>query len=134
MYKNFGHEFGNGMGISIVWSSLINYPTQIYYSVLLYLIQKLATLSSLQQHCTITTTHDKLSCWTGIGSSLSTLYNQFSLPVSLSATLSITAYLLALSALNVTTPALLSVEMFNFLNSFEIPLQGGPQWPSSHPK
>jgi hypothetical protein len=93
--QKFGHGFGNGMGISIVWSSLISYPTQIYYSVLLYLIQKLATLSSLQQHCTITTTHDKLSCWTGIRSSLSALYNQFLLPVSLSVTLSVTAYLLA---------------------------------------
>ncbi|KAJ7321553.1 hypothetical protein DFH08DRAFT_712925, partial [Mycena albidolilacea] len=106
----------------------------IYYSVLLYLIQSLATQSSIREYCTITTTHDKFSCWSGIGSSLSTLYKQISLPVSVGPTLAITAYLLGLSALHVTTPALLSVETFNFSSSIGVPLQGGPQWNDSRYK
>ncbi|KAF7341200.1 hypothetical protein MVEN_01855200 [Mycena venus] len=104
----------------------------IYYSLLLYLMQQQATLSNIRKYCTLTTMHDKLSCWSGIGSSLSTLYNQISLPVSVLTTLSITAYLLALSALHVTTPALLSVETFNLSSSFEASLLGGPQWNDSH--
>ncbi|KAJ7692693.1 hypothetical protein B0H17DRAFT_1132929 [Mycena rosella] len=103
----------------------------IYYTMLLYLTQKLATHSNIRKYCTITTTHDKLSCWAGIGSSLSTLYQQISLPVSVWEAFSITAYLLALSALHVTTPALLSVETFNFSSSIVAPIQGGPQWNDS---
>ncbi|KAJ7755428.1 hypothetical protein B0H16DRAFT_715079 [Mycena metata] len=103
----------------------------IYYSLLLYVMQQQATLSNIRKYCTLTTTHDKLCSWSGIGSSLSTLYNQISLPVSVLATLSITAYLLALSALHVTTPALLSIETFNYSNSFEVPLLGRPQWNDS---
>ncbi|KAJ7202372.1 hypothetical protein GGX14DRAFT_654311 [Mycena pura] len=113
----------------IVWTKILATAAgTIYYSVLLYLTQSLAAHSNIQEYCTITTTHDKFSCWAGIGSSLSTLYNQISLPVSVGPALAISAYLLCLSALHVTTPALLSVETFNFSSSIVVPLESRPRW------
>ncbi|KAJ7467499.1 hypothetical protein FB451DRAFT_1258708, partial [Mycena latifolia] len=116
----------------IFWTKFIATAVgTIYYSMLLYLTQKLAIHSDLRKYCTITATHDKLSSWTGIGSSLSTLYNQIALPASVLPAFYITGYLLALSVLHVTTPALLSIETFNFTSSMGVGMQGGPQWNDS---
>ncbi|KAJ7142615.1 hypothetical protein C8R44DRAFT_725953 [Mycena epipterygia] len=85
----------------------------IYYSALLYCTQKLAIACASQRYSTITSTHDELSSWAGIGSSLSTLYRQLALPTSVFGTFSVFAYLAAISLLQVTTPALFPVETFN---------------------
>ncbi|KAJ6476983.1 hypothetical protein C8R45DRAFT_1216775 [Mycena sanguinolenta] len=119
----------NLQGTVAFWTKFITTALgTLYYSLLLYLIQQQAALSSIQKYCWLTTTHDQLSCWNGIGSSLSTLYSQVSLPVSLSATTAITTYFLALSTLQVTTPALLSIEPFNLSTTFLAPSLGVPQW------
>ncbi|KAJ7128681.1 hypothetical protein C8R44DRAFT_733006 [Mycena epipterygia] len=73
-----------------------------------------------------------VSAWAGIGSSLSTLSQQFALPVSASTTLWILGYLSAISALHATTPALVSVEIFNLTVSSMVDIKGIPQWNSSN--
>ncbi|KAF7377224.1 hypothetical protein MSAN_00142300 [Mycena sanguinolenta] len=67
----------------------------------------------------------------GSGSSMATLYQQLSLPVSVSRTLAIFGYLSVISALHVTTPALISVEAFNSTVSSQVVIEGLPQWPES---
>ncbi|KAJ7751923.1 hypothetical protein DFH07DRAFT_825880 [Mycena maculata] len=100
----------------------------ICYSALLYCTQTLAISCAVRKYSTITSTHDSLTSWAGVGSSLSTLYNQISLPASVAATSSIFAYLAAISLLHVTTPALFSVETFNLAVQTTVETEGVPEW------
>lgn len=102
---------------------------QVYYTLLLYLIQQQATNHAIQTYAILTNTHDKLSGWAGLGSAVSTLHKQLMLPVSLSGTLLICLYLLSVSMLQITTPALASVQAFNstvvsVVNTTGIPERG----------
>lgn len=107
------------------------YTTQSYYSLLVYSVQNAAMTCALQKYSTLTSIHDEVSAWAGIGSASSTLFEQFSLPVSFVRVISIWLYLASISILNVTTPALFSVEAFNLPVVFTAETQGTPQWNES---
>ncbi|KAJ6452069.1 hypothetical protein C8R45DRAFT_1083520 [Mycena sanguinolenta] len=92
-----------------------------YYSILLYLVQTQAISHVMNTHHTLTSIHDRVNSWAGLGSSIATLYQQFALPASFS----------AVSTLHVTTPALISVETFNSTVSSQVAIEGLPQWPDS---
>ncbi|KAJ6449264.1 hypothetical protein C8R45DRAFT_1131086 [Mycena sanguinolenta] len=102
-----------------------------YYSILLYLVQKQAISHAMKTHNTLASMHDRVNSWAGLGSSIATLYQQLVLPASFSATLAIFGYLAAVSTLHVTTPALISVEIFNSTISSQVVIEGLPQWPDS---
>jgi hypothetical protein len=68
---------------------------------------------NIRSYQPLTVTHNRLSTWTGLGSALATLWNESSIPVSVSGTLNIIGYLACISVLHITMPAILSVETFN---------------------
>ncbi|KAJ6602731.1 hypothetical protein DFH09DRAFT_1125418, partial [Mycena vulgaris] len=103
----------------------------IYYSLLLYLTQKLAITCTVKAYSTLTATHDKVTAWAGIGSALSAIYKQFTWPASFLATVSIFSYLFSISTLTVTTPALFSVETFNSFARSTAVTQTLPEWGDS---
>ncbi|KAJ6615026.1 hypothetical protein B0H10DRAFT_110761 [Mycena sp. CBHHK59/15] len=105
----------------------------IYYSLLVYLTQKLAITGAVQTYSILTATHDKIQAWAGVGSAVLTLYKQLELPASFLSTLSICAYLSSISILQITTPALFSVEAFNTFGSvITAPtIQSVPDWGDS---
>jgi hypothetical protein len=105
---------------------------KVYYAVLVYLTQRLAIGCTMQKYLTLTSIHDQSSAWSGVGSSLSVLANQFGLPASALTTLSIFTYLSAISVLHATTPALVSAEIFNLTTSSTVTVKGIPEWNSSN--
>ncbi|KAJ7331076.1 hypothetical protein DFH08DRAFT_940256 [Mycena albidolilacea] len=90
-----------------------------------------AILHSTKQFCTLTEMHDQISAWGGIGAAVSILYTQVTLPSSFLRIFWICLYLSTISVLNVTTPALVSVESFNFSISTTVKTQSIPQWSTS---
>ncbi|KAJ7200828.1 hypothetical protein GGX14DRAFT_659562 [Mycena pura] len=68
------------------------------------------------------------NAWAGIGSALSALYTQLTLPTSFAAMLVICGYLSAISVMHVTTPALVSVETINMSVTSTVGTKGFPQW------
>ncbi|KAJ7649984.1 hypothetical protein FB45DRAFT_1017396 [Roridomyces roridus] len=98
---------------------------------MLYLTQELALGFAIRKYSSLTETHDRMLAWSGIGSSLSTLYQQVSSSGLGFSVLAITGYFLALSLLHVTTPALFSVQPFDQIATIPITLQSIPQWNDS---
>ncbi|KAF8152683.1 hypothetical protein K438DRAFT_1987837 [Mycena galopus ATCC 62051] len=87
----------------------------IYCAVLVFVTQKLAMRHNLRLNLnrTLTSAHDCISAWAGLGSALATLFNQLFVPASIFGTLNIVAYLGCISVLHISIPAILSVEPFN---------------------
>jgi hypothetical protein len=100
---------------------------QTYYTLLVYLTQKIAITHASQKYCALTETHDQVSAWGGIGSAISTLCKQATLPSSFHQIFLISLYLSTISILNVTTPALVSVASFNYVVSTRVETQGIPE-------
>ncbi|KAF7348043.1 hypothetical protein MSAN_01756700 [Mycena sanguinolenta] len=100
----------------------------IYYSALVYLTQKLAITHAAQEYSFFTATHDKVLAWSGIGSAISTLWQQVKLPGSPRKILYISIYLATISVLHIATPALVSVESFDLPLKAEFDTQRFPEW------
>ncbi|KAJ7452647.1 hypothetical protein FB451DRAFT_1145259 [Mycena latifolia] len=106
----------------------------IYLAAIVYITQRIAVQYYLGQTRTLTATHDAILSWSGIGSALSSLYNQLGLPASITGVLSVAGYLATISFLHLTTPALLSVQTFNHtILSDTVQTHGIPQWNASDP-
>lgn len=106
----------------------LTFPMKTYYSLLVYLTQRLAMSSALKTYSLLTATHDKLSAWAGIGSAIFTIYKQLALPASFFGILNISLYLFSIAILHITTPELLSVQTFNVLIPSTVETQSIPQW------
>jgi hypothetical protein len=90
--------------------------------------QKLAMHRNIATFQTLTETHDSISSWSGIGSALATLYNQLSTPASVLQTLNIVGYLGCISGLNISIPAIISVEAFNNSYPLMVETRGIPEF------
>ncbi|KAJ7897553.1 hypothetical protein B0H14DRAFT_2494623 [Mycena olivaceomarginata] len=104
----------------------------IYLALVVFVTQKLAYQYNLEKYQTLTATHDNLLSWSGIGSALNSLYLQISLPASVTGTLSVFAYLMLVTVIHITTPALVSVQTFSLSTSSVVPTAGIPQWNQSN--
>ena len=62
---------------------------------------------------TLTTVHDKSSAWYGLGSALTSLYQQTKFRSSLVGVASIVVYLFCVFVLHITIPSMFSVEPYN---------------------
>ncbi|KAJ7112169.1 hypothetical protein C8R44DRAFT_798196 [Mycena epipterygia] len=105
----------------------------MYSALLVFVTQKLSIRRSIKMDQTLTVTHDSAAAWVGIGSSISCLWNQRTLPATTVGVLSILLYLGSILALHITTPALLTLETFNSTRSVPVGTQGLPayMWPSN---
>jgi hypothetical protein len=91
----------------------IIHRTQIYSMLLVFVTQKLSTRRDLQTHQTLTATHDNAAAWTGLGSAVSSIWNQRAIPASIMGVVSVFLYLGNILVLHITTPALFSLNTFN---------------------
>ncbi|KAJ7108130.1 hypothetical protein C8R44DRAFT_857713 [Mycena epipterygia] len=98
----------------------------IYSAVLVFVTQTLSTRCRLRMDETLTATHDSLAAWSGMGSAMSQLWNQKSMPASMFGVLSVFLYLGNILALHITTPALFSLETFNSSRSIVVGTQSLP--------
>ncbi|KAF8180038.1 hypothetical protein K438DRAFT_1976997 [Mycena galopus ATCC 62051] len=99
----------------------------LYLSLLVFITQKFALRRGLQFRKTLTASHDTTAAWIGLGSALETLFDQISVPSSVTGILLIVAYLLNISVLHITIPALFSVQAFNVSTPMNVNTQGFPQ-------
>jgi hypothetical protein len=87
---------------------------QTYLAAILFLVQQLAHRGALHTRQTLTAVHDTFSAWNGIGSALAVMYAQRNRTTAVyRGLLCVTAYLVGMSALHITTPGLISVATFN---------------------
>ncbi|KAJ7200829.1 hypothetical protein GGX14DRAFT_659563 [Mycena pura] len=100
----------------------------IYCSGLVFLTQRLAMRHNIQTEQTLTATHDSISAWAGLGSALSTLYKQASVPSSIFGTLSIFGYLGCIAMLHITIPTSFSVAAFNTTSPISASTHGIPSF------
>ncbi|KAJ7203832.1 hypothetical protein GGX14DRAFT_569876 [Mycena pura] len=104
---------------------------KLYLAATLFLTQTIAIQRSLCTHQTLTATHDQTLSWKGLGSALSTLCSQCTLPASVYGTLCIAGYLASVGLMHVTIPALVAVQTFNRTVPTVVETQGLPVWNTS---
>ncbi|KAJ7080252.1 hypothetical protein C8R44DRAFT_862910 [Mycena epipterygia] len=114
--KHWEHHFTFALEQQTIvsfWTTTITITTGIIYSsILVFVTQQLAMQHNVHSHQTLTSVHDRISSWAGLGSTLVTLYNQVSVPASVLGTLHVVGYLGCIAVLHTTIPAVLSVETF----------------------
>ena len=76
-------------------------------------MQQLAVQRQLHSSQTLTALHDSVNAWSGLGSSVLTVLQQFRVPATVFPTLITSIYLGCIAVLHITTPALFSLETFN---------------------
>jgi hypothetical protein len=71
----------------------------------------------------LTTNHDTVTAWTGLGAALMTLVRQRTVPAAVIPVATITVYLIGLIILHTTTSSLLSLQLFNETTKLTVPTQ-----------
>jgi len=90
--------------------------------------QQLVVRRDLGTRRTLTSTNDSDVAWSGLGSSLLTLWRQFELPAHVGETLIAVVYLSGIAALHITTPSLFVVEAFNQSIATTVEATGSIDW------
>ncbi|KAJ7861048.1 hypothetical protein B0H13DRAFT_2355281 [Mycena leptocephala] len=104
----------------------------LFCAVLVYLTQTLATQHNLETNRTLTAIHDTSVAWTGIGSAALSLWSQKTVPASVIGVLTVFLYLGNITALNISTPALLSLQAFNLSRETIVSTDGLPNSNFNH--
>jgi hypothetical protein len=86
--------------------------------------QQIALRRQLSGFQTLTSTHDNDIAWSGLGSALLSLLKQFKLPASLWGVSFATLYLIGIALLHISTPALLSLETFDYYTTSNVSTNG----------
>ncbi|KAJ6475437.1 hypothetical protein C8R45DRAFT_1159470 [Mycena sanguinolenta] len=129
---NVVFSIGNQQTVSFWCKTVATVFGTTYYTLLLYLTQMVSIKHTMGQYCTLTSTHDQVSAWTGLGSAVSVLCTQLKLPSSFLQISAISLYLATISVLHVTTPAIFSVESFTFPVPTTVNTMSIPQWPTTN--
>ncbi|KAJ6476710.1 hypothetical protein C8R47DRAFT_1289951 [Mycena vitilis] len=114
--------------VSFVITGTTTLVGTIYYSLLIFVAQKMATRRVLQSNTTLTATHDTSAAWAGAGSAIAVLWKQKAVSSSLMTLLQVTAYLMCIMGLHTTTPALFAVQTFNLSQPITVNTQGLPEF------
>ncbi|KAF7363028.1 hypothetical protein MVEN_00654600 [Mycena venus] len=128
---NLVFSIENQAKISFLVTALSTGIGIVYFSSALFVTQKLAMHHNLRAYQTLTATHDNIYSWTGLGSALATLYRQLEVRVSLFGPISVACYLICISLLHITTPAIFSVPGFNTSTPLTVQTLGLPEWNTS---
>ncbi|KAF8143701.1 hypothetical protein K438DRAFT_1945748 [Mycena galopus ATCC 62051] len=98
----------------------------IYSALLVFVTQKLVLRRNFHKSQTLTATHDSLLAWTGLGSALVRLWQQKTIPASITGVLSALVYLANILVLHVTFPGLLALDSVFLNTSVSVTTQGLP--------
>jgi hypothetical protein len=91
--------------------------------VLVVITQQLAIRGILHTHQTLTATHDESTAWNGLGSALLALWRQTRIAATVIGILLITAYLIGISVLHISTPTIFNLQVFEQPNATNISTQ-----------
>lgn len=105
----------------VVLSASLQAFYTIYTAVLLFLTQRLAISRALVRRLKLTAIHDISGAWTGLGSALSSVWRQTDIPTSWWTTSAVTAYLVNITVLHITSSTLLQFQTFNTSMTTSVP-------------
>lgn len=105
----------------VVLSASLQAFYTIYTAVLLFLTQRLAISRALVRRLKLTAIHDISGAWTGLGSALSSIWRQTDIPTSWWTTSAVTAYLVNITVLHITSSTLLQFQTFNTSMTTSVP-------------
>ncbi|KAG1736318.1 hypothetical protein EDB19DRAFT_1910270 [Suillus lakei] len=97
----------------VVLSASLQAFYTLYTAILVFLTQRLAMSRALVRRLKLTSIHDISGAWAGLGSALSSVCKQTGIPASLWATTAVTAYLVCISVLHITSSTILQFQTFN---------------------
>ncbi|KAJ7763007.1 hypothetical protein B0H16DRAFT_1718840 [Mycena metata] len=100
----------------------------IYAALLVFVTQTLWMRRSLQVDQTLTAMHDHAAAWTGIGSAVLHIWHQKTATASLTGTFAVFLYLGNVLVLHISTPALFSLQTFNFTRPLQVETNGLPSY------
>ncbi|KAG2143695.1 hypothetical protein DEU56DRAFT_900243 [Suillus clintonianus] len=106
---------------SVVLSASLQAFYTVYTAVLLFFTQRLAMSRSLVHRLKLTTIHDISGAWSGLGSALSSVWQQTDIPASWWMISTVTAYLVCISVLHITSSTLLQIQTFNTSMTTSVP-------------
>ncbi|KAF8207968.1 hypothetical protein K438DRAFT_1814717 [Mycena galopus ATCC 62051] len=118
-------SLGSQKIVSFLISAIATTFGTIYLALLVFVTQTLSQRRSLRITQALTATHDNSVAWAGVGSAISSIWNQRASP-STSASLSAVLYLGSILVLHITTPALFSLETFTSPNQVLLTTEGLP--------
>ena len=101
----------------------------LYTAVVLFIVQQLATAKLIAQRHYLTTVHDTINAWTGIGASLSALLQQKNQPPSLWAIIGVVVYLACVFVMHIASSAVLQFIAYNSTSIISVPTL--VPWPNS---
>lgn len=105
----------------VVLSASLQAFYTVYTAVLLFLTQRLAISRALVRRLKLTAIHDISGAWTGLGSALSSIWRQTDIPTSWWTTSAVTAYLVNITVLHITSSTLLQFQTFNTSMTTSVP-------------
>ncbi|KAF8132764.1 hypothetical protein EV363DRAFT_1416435 [Boletus edulis] len=109
------------------------YNTQAFYvlytAALVFIVQQLATSKLLAQRQHLTTVHDIVNAWTGIGAAVSTLLQQNHPPSSIWAIIGVALYLGCVSVMHIASTTIMEFTAYNSTSIISIPTLVA--WPNS---
>ncbi|KAJ7762998.1 hypothetical protein B0H16DRAFT_1883880 [Mycena metata] len=100
----------------------------IYAALLVFVTQTLWMRRSLRADKTLTAMHDHAAAWTGIGSAMLHIWHQKTAAASLTGTFTVFLYLGNILILHISTPALFSLQTFNFTRPLQVETNGLPYY------
>lgn len=93
----------------------------MYLALLVLVTQRLALKRDLQSRQTLTAVHDKHNAWLSLGSSVTTMFQQFKTRAAPAGVLAILLYLGSVFVLHITIPALFHLVPVNGTTSSHWP-------------
>ncbi|KAG2125724.1 hypothetical protein DEU56DRAFT_961190 [Suillus clintonianus] len=105
----------------VVLSASLQAFYTIYTAVLLFLTQRLAVSRTLVRRQKLTAIHDVSGAWAGLGSALSSVWQQTDVSASWWMTSTVAAYLACISVLHVTSSTLLQIQTFSTSMTTSVP-------------
>ncbi|KAJ7763001.1 hypothetical protein B0H16DRAFT_1883883 [Mycena metata] len=100
----------------------------IYSALLVFVTQTLWMRRSLQVNQTLTAMHDHAAAWTGIGSAMLHIWHQKTATASLTGAFAVFLYLGNILILHISTPALFSLQTFDFTRPLQVETHGLPRY------
>ncbi|KAK0477627.1 hypothetical protein IW261DRAFT_1420912 [Armillaria novae-zelandiae] len=85
----------------------------LYLAGIIFVSQQLGVRRNARTRQALTATSDNMAAWSGLGAALASLWRQKTLMASLLPSLLVVGYFVCIAVLNITTPAIFSLQPFN---------------------
>ncbi|KAJ6459561.1 hypothetical protein C8R45DRAFT_1030424 [Mycena sanguinolenta] len=115
--------------ISLLVTAITTTFGTIYLALLVFITQNMSMRHDLHTHQSLTATHDNATAWAGLGSALSCIWRQRTVPASVRGVLLALIYLGSIAILHVTLPNMFFLQTVEILHPVVVGTRGLPSYP-----